>query len=216
MGWKGTIRSINAIDNRITREAKRRERKDQKEIDKLQKKIIKLKDNREKILMSLKNDYASGKVSETEYKDLAGRMSDISDELIIFGKTPGVTLGKNYICGKIDKKEFENIRLELVPRELDAEKDFILSCIKTKQEKLILFKDSCNKIEENICQKCGQSKKFFKPLQTIDNITLCGSCTREYKSLILYEGFEGVYLTVEPFKITNQINLSVGIKQEWF
>lgn len=215
MGWKGTLKSINAANNRAIKASERRQRQQQKEAEKIQKKLNKIEESKEKVLSAPKNDYAAGKISDDQYKSLKERMNDISDELIMFGKTPAVTLGKKYLCGKIDKEQFDAVRTELVPKALDQEKNDILSVVSKKQENVKSFKKACKHTKENICQKCGQPKKLLKPLRKVDEILLCNSCSREYKNITHYEGFDGVYLTAEPCEISDDIVLSVGIKQEW-
>ena len=110
MGWKGTLRTLKASHNRSVRASERQARQEQKKFDNLSKKLQKIEDSREKVHMALKNDFAAGKLSKEEYDKLESRMDDVTDELLVFGKTPAVTLAKKYVCGKIDKEQFDVVR----------------------------------------------------------------------------------------------------------
>lgn len=213
MGWKGTLRTINSASNQIAKENERRVRKEERETEKYNKKLAKIEESKEKIKTALNNDYAAGKINDEEYVNLTKRMDDISDELIVFGKSAGVTLGKRYVCGKIDHDQFTQMSSEFIPAELYDEKNLILSEIKRKQENLMMFKDACNHLPD-ICQHCSQPKSFLKPLHKIDDFNLCGKCLRDYKNITEYKGFEGDYLIADPFSISDTIYLSVAIRKE--
>lgn len=213
MGWKGTVRAINSASNKIAKENERRIRQQERETERYNKKLVKIEESREKIKTALNNDYAAGKINDGEYVNLTKRMDDISDELIVFGKSAGVTLGKRYVCGKIDNDQFTQMSSEFIPTELYKERDSILSIIKEKQDNLIKFKDTCNNLS-NVCQKCNQDKSFLKPLHKIDDFNLCGKCLRNYKNIKEYNGFDGNYLIADPISISETMSLSVSIRKE--
>jgi hypothetical protein len=214
MGWKGTLRSINAVSNRIAKEQERNTRLRAKEVEKLSKKIEKLRDQKEKVKEALNNEYASGKIQSDRYKLLSSRMEHITDELIVFGKTAGVTLGKRYVCGKIEKEDFDKLCSELVPKGLYEERDLILSQAKLVQKNTEDFRGSCKSIPEQ-CNKCLKPKGFFRHLKKIDNITLCNKCSNNYGKLKYYSGFQGVYLIAKPCEVSNNMTISVSIRQEY-
>jgi hypothetical protein len=214
MGWRGTIKSINAAHNRIVREDERRIRHQEKEADKYSKKVEKIEDAREKIKLALDNEYAAGRVGDKEYEQLRERMKDISDELLVFGKSAGVTLGKRYVCGKIDHNQFIEMLHEFVPVELYGEKASVIKEVKKRQEDLLQFRSTCIQ-ETDICQKCSKAKGLFRSLYNNDGIMLCNKCTEEYKSLKIYRGFDGIYLAADPCEISDQMCMSVSIKREW-
>lgn len=214
MGWKGTIKSISAASNRAAREEERLSRKLEREEEKIRKKLAKLDDSKEKIENALKSDYASGKIDNEKYQGLLGRSTDISDELIVFGKSAGITLGKRYVCGKIGKEEFEKISLELIPADLDKEKDLIIGQIGRLQKDLGEFKRSCSDSLTH-CQKCSMQKGVFRPLRKFDKLILCGKCLSEYKAIKNYNGFEGVYLIADPCEVLGDMALIIRIQSDW-
>lgn len=214
MGWKGTVRSINAANNRHNRSVERRNRLEQKELDKLRKKVAKIEENREKVLMALKGDFAADKLTKQEYEKLQERMADVTDELLIFGKTPAVTLCKKYVCGKIDREKFDLVRAELVPEKLDQERKAVIEAVAEKQAKLEAFVSSCNN-KEKCCNKCGKEKKWYSLFGHVDGLCLCRDCTKEHISCSKYEGFEGEYLSAEPCEITENMKIDVALKQSW-
>ncbi len=215
MGWRGAIRSINAASNRAAKERDRNLRFQAKETEKLSKKLQDIKDKKEKIKEALNNEYAAGKISSDQYALLSKRMEDISDELIIFGKVAGVTVGKRYVCGKIEKEEFEKLRSELVPAELYRERDLVLSQVGAIQKNITDFKKSCVQ-KDGFCSKCSKPKGLFRHLKEIDGMIVCGACTKNYEKLKYYNGFRGTYITANPCEVEDQMSISLAVRKEYY
>jgi hypothetical protein len=141
-------------------------------------------------------------------------MQDITDELLVFGKAAGTALGKRYVCGKIDKVEFEKLRAALVPVGVYQEKKLIESQIKKSQNEIEEFKKSCS-ASPNICSKCKKPKKFFSWLRVEDGLLLCGKCRRELAILKHYDGFNGVYVVSNPCEVQARMNIVVSIRSTY-
>lgn len=214
MGWKGAIRSFSAASNKHSKSMNRRARAQQKDLDILRKKLEKIQESREKVLMALKNRFADNSITREEYEKLQGRMTEVTDEILIFGKTPAVTLCKNYVCGEIDKATFDEVRAALVPVALDAERNSIMTAVAEKQKQQADFLSGCS-AKEGSCGKCGKEKKWYSIFGQINNISTCGKCISKYKSYCKYSGFNGDYLTVEPCEVTQDTKLNVSLKQTW-
>ena len=214
MGWKGTLRSINTEAKRVQRENERTDRQQTREEEKFQRKIQKIEEKREKVREALNNDYAAGKINKEQFTTFSERIGDITDELIVFGKAVGVTLGKRYVCGKIDKVEFENLRSAIVPHELYTEKDIVVLDIKKIQQNILDFKESCLS-DEGVCQKCNKLKGLLRPLHEVDAMILCGSCLREYKKSKQYNGFTGDYIIAPLCEVSENMTLSISIRKEY-
>lgn len=215
MGWKGTIRSVIAANNRSIKEREREQKYLIKEQNKLNKKVQIIEERRDKIVQALKNDYAAGKINTDEYNSLFKRESDITYELLVFGKAAAVTLGKRYLCGKIDKKEFESLRDELVPADLYIERHIISSRIDLIKSSIKIFQDNCKNVIPINCMKCGKQKNFFRRLSNIDGLRLCSSCKKAYKNIKTFEGYNGNYLFVKPCLVNRDTEIDLTIKQEY-
>ena len=213
MGWKGAVRSISAASNAAARESERANKQAFRESERLRKKYEKIVEKKEKIDEALNLELAKGKIDHAKHDELEKRMDDISDELIVFGKAAGVALGKRYVCGKIEKEEFETIRSEIVPEKLYQEKDQIIADVSNKQNKCIVFAESCSK-SEGVCQKCGKEKGLFSPIKEIDEMKLCGKCSAEFKKMRHYDGFSGEYIKADPCEVEDKMQLHISIRQE--
>ncbi len=64
---------------------------------------------KKRIMEALRRKFSAGKISRSEYESLKKRMKDISDELVVFGNSAGVILGKKYVCGTLSKEDFNQI-----------------------------------------------------------------------------------------------------------
>lgn len=215
MGWKGTLRSISAASNRFAKEQQRQHNQLVRAHTKYTKKIQQIEDRREKIEQALKGEYASGKLTDERYASLSGRLIDITDELLVFGKTPGVALGKRYVCGKIDKEGFIKLRNELVPQQVYYEMETIANTIKQMQDRELQFINNCSD-EIGKCQSCNRPKGFFRPIRLVENKMLCNSCKSTYTSLKQFPGFNGIYVAAAPCVISHGMILPVVIKQEYY
>jgi len=201
MGYKSTLRSISAASNRAAREAERKRRQKEKELERLQKKIIGLNEKMEKVLHALDGIYASGKINKDEYEKLKSRKSDIGLELLAIAKTPGVTLAKRYLTGKIDKDEFKNMQKDLLPGELFEEKEKIKKDADEIIKKIKKFNKDCKEATEDVCQHCGTKKAFLRPIKIEDGLQLCGGCKLKLLKIQKYKGFSGKYLTIAPIRV---------------
>lgn len=214
MGWRGLARSLNAANNRAIRAREKAQRQINRQTEKINKKIGKIAEQRDKVEESLKTELASGKVKSTEYGSLLKRMEDITDELLVFGKSAGTALGKRYVCGKIDKAEFEKLRVALVPAGLYQEKSLIESQIKKIQNEIEEFKKNCS-ATENACSKCKKPKKFFRWLRVEDGLLLCGRCRQELDDLKKYAGFNGVYVVTNPCEVSERMTITISIRSTY-
>ncbi|MFN4247265.1 MAG: hypothetical protein ACK4EY_06055 [Flavipsychrobacter sp.] len=215
MGWKGTMRSVIAANNRSIKEREREQKQLIKEQNKFYKKVQIIEERRDKIIQALKNDYAAGKINSDEYDRLSLRISDITYELLVFGKAAAVTLGKRYLCGKIEKEEFESLRNELVPAPVYKEMETISYKVDLIKSSITAFKESCKNTITTNCMKCEKQKSFFRSLHIIDNLRLCSSCTRAYKNIKTFDGFNGIYLLVQPCLINSDTEVDMIVRQEY-
>jgi len=218
MGYKSTLRTIDASLNKSIRENERENRRQLREDERLQKKMIKVQEKMEKILNALQDLYAKGKMTEDEYKQLQERQGDIKPTLIIFGKAPGVSLAKRYITGKIEKEEFEKIQNELLPSDLGEEEELILKIIGERQSEIQSFHDSCNSKEEKICQKCSKKGGFFSKIRPFRGKSLCSGCRSKIEDIHNFPGHSGVYFDVDAFEVVaeDSTQIPVRLKNEYF
>lgn len=214
MGWRGAVRSLNAANNRAIRAREKAQRQIERQTEKINKKIGKIAEQKDKVEESLKAELASGKVSSTEYESLLTRMDDITDELLVFGKAAGTTLGKRYVCGKIEKVEFEKLRAALVPAGLYQEKGLIESQIKEAQNDVEEFKKNCS-AAPNACAKCKKPRKFFRWLKEEDGLLLCRKCRKELTNLKHYKGFEGLYVVTNPCEVRERMSINISIRSTY-
>ena len=219
MGYKSVLRSMGAAANKASRENERNARKIQKEEERVNKKIAGVEAKMEKIEDALSDQLAKGKVDHGKFSKLLKRKDDIGIDLIIFGKTPAISAAKRYICGKIEKKEFEEICSSIISPEIREEKSKIKDEYNGLLSKIENFKKSCNSNNKDICQKCGKQKSLFNPIKSVEDLKLCGKCKKELKQLTNYISYSGDYFFVNSHKISiNEIekpNLSVNIFQEY-
>ncbi len=176
MGYKSILRSAISASDRAAKQAERKERQELREQERIQRKITKVNEAMEKVIQALEDIYAKGKIDKARHGELKKRKSDISLELIVIAKTPGISLAKRYITGAIDKDEFEKIQKDLFPPELFEEKRIINESISNIEKELKKFRESCKNNKENECQYCGKEKSLFNPLKIEDGLRLCGKC----------------------------------------
>ena len=219
MGYKSILRSTISTSNKAVKEAERRERRELKETERTQRKIAKIDEKMKKVIQALEDIYAKGKIDRDQYEKFKQRESDISLDLIVIAKTPGISLAKRYITGAIDKDEFNKIQKDLLPLELFEEKTIINESISNIEKELKKFRENCKNNKENECQYCGKKRSFFNPLKIEDGLKLCGKCRSWLLNVQNYKGFSGNYFTVSPLKITfsnidNGIKADVNLKNE--
>lgn len=214
MGWRGAVRSLNAANNRAIRAREKAQHQIERQTEKINKKIGKISEQKDKVEESLKTELASGKISSAEYGSLLKRMEDITEELLVFGKAAGTTLGKRYVCGKIDKAEFEKLRAALVPAGLYQEKNLIESQIKKAQNDVEEFKKNCSAIP-NACSKCKKPRKFFRWLKEEDGLLLCRKCRDKLADLKHYKGFDGLYIVTNPCEVRDQMRITISIRSTY-
>lgn len=214
MGYKGFIRSVSAASNRARRKSERRERQQAKAVAQFQRKASKIEEQQKKILAELDEEYAKGKVTKEKYDELRKRADDISLELLVFGKSSGVSLGKRYITGKIDQAEFERVKKDILPPGVVEEKGHIDRTIEDMKEKVADFEKNCQHLGLSICKSCGKQKSLLGFFKETDGMLLCGRCARTLKSLRTFPGFSGVYFKADACYLELGKNVSVSIKQE--
>ncbi|PCJ22005.1 MAG: hypothetical protein COA96_14995 [SAR86 cluster bacterium] len=215
MGYKGSMRSVVAASRAISREAERSRKATERGETQIRKKIDAINEKQNKVFDAVRELYAKGKITEEEYRELEKRKEDVQLDLIIFGKAAGVALGKRYICGKIDKKEFERIKDELLPVGYVDEKIGFEDALKHIKSDTESFKQRCStESEENICQKCGNKGSWFKKIHQYFELSLCGKCKSELKRIRTYPMFDGEYIAIESF-IVGVGESNLRIKQEY-
>lgn len=219
MGYKSILRSAISASDRASKEAERKERQGLREQERIQRRITKVNETMRKVIQALEDIYAKGKIGKDQYEKLKQRESDISLELIVVAKNPGISLAKRYITGAIDKDEFEKIQKDLLPPELFEEKRIINESINNVEKELKKFRENCKNEKENQCQFCSKEKSLFTPLKIEDRLRLCGKCRSWLLNTQNYKGFSGNYFTVSPMKITfsdidNGIKVDINLKNE--
>lgn len=205
--------------NTAAKEAERDARRIQREEERVNKKIAGIETKMEKIVDTLNDQLAKGKVNHDEYSKLLKRKGDIGLDLIVFGKTPAVSAAKRYICGKISKQEFEEICSNIISPEIGDEKSELMDKYNSLLTKIENFKKSCNSDNKDTCQKCSKQKSFFSPIKSVEDLKLCSKCKKELEQLTNFKGLSGTYFFINPHRISiNEIenpSLSVNIHQEY-
>jgi hypothetical protein len=201
MGYKSIINSMQSAANAAAKESEREERKLQKEQERIERNLKKIEEKKEKIIIALNDLLANGKIDKEKYKELCKRKSEISTDLIVFGKSAAVSLCKRYVCGKIDKDEFKEICSDLISPDIINEKQEIINEYKNQLNKIKEFKNECKINSEQECQRCGKKKSLFNPIKEIDGLKLCGKCKQDLQSLLNFKEYNGEYFYVESHKI---------------
>jgi hypothetical protein len=219
MGYKSTLKSLSAASNAAARESERNRKRLQREQERLDKKIAALEEKKAKITDSLNDQFAKGKIDKKRHEELLQREPEITFDLLIFGKSAATSAAKRYICGTIEKGEFESLCKSIIPTEVIEEKQEIADNYNKLIEDIKDFKNSC-KERENECHKCGKKKGIFSPLSDVESVKLCGKCKREFKNLLNFKGVNGNYFYVAPHTISlNDIEkpqLQINIQQDCF
>lgn len=185
-------------------------------IERYEKKDQLASERRSKPLEKLKEQYAAGKIDKATYEKLAVRDSEITKDIVIFGRGSGVKLAERYVLGKLSSEEFENLKNELLG-DAEAEKDLIFEEYKMVASRV---NDFVEKVRGNKsgtqCNNCNKPKKFFSPLSNVSDFMLCRSCHTDYKSICRYEGKNGAYYVAEASVIDPDIKnvLSISILPE--
>lgn len=201
MGYKKILRYGLSTVKKVADEAEREEKRKAREEERIQRKIKKINERMITITQALEDLYAKGKIGEDKFKELLQRKDDISLDLLVIGKTPGVSLAKRYITGKIDKHEFEKIKKDILPFDLFEEKKIIQEEFDNTKKELRSFRENCKKDVENECQSCGKKKSFLDSLKIEDGLKLCRKCRSQLLNLQNYKGFQGKYFEVHPLRI---------------
>lgn len=217
MGYKSAIRSVKSSVNKAVKEVEKQQRQQGRAKERLHKKAVALDDKKESIMVALRQEYASGKITQEKFNELKIRENDISLELLILGKSAGAALAKRYVCGKIDKPEFEQIKKEILPAGYFVERNMLLEGFLSRQKALAGFRQQCNPAEEEgICQKCGVKKGFFKPVNSYDNLLLCGKCKEALEIFKNYPGFKGEYIMTPAKVLEGGEKVQVLVKPEYW
>ena len=161
---------------------------------------------------ALKEQLKIGKIGRKEFNILKKRMNDVSDDLVAFGSSAGIILGKKYVCGVIDKEDFEQIKCDLLPASLEEEKEYVISEIEKHKESLSMFKQVCTH-DEHVCQKCHRDKLFYMKFKEAEGIKLCGGCYEIYKKHKNYSGYYGRYIISKPCKIDEESKSEFSIRE---
>lgn len=215
MGYKSVLRSTSSSIKKTSREYERVQRAKQRDKERLQKKIEKLEEKRGKVIGSLQDLYAKGKISKGDYSKLLQREKDIKYPLLCFGKAAGVSLAKRYICGKITPDEFNEMQRDLIPEGVFDEQNTIVQELERQRVSLNDFKQELFEGNKINCQKCKKKKSLFSPLKEYNGFELCGSCKKRYVDLQTYKGFIGDYFEVESFPVDSEI-VNVNLRSEYF
>lgn len=183
----------------------------QKYLERHSKKIQLATERRNKPLEALKNLYATGKITKAVYEDLAKRDSDVTIDLMIFGRGAGIKLAERYVLGKINNDEFETLKNEILG-EPEAEKDSIVEGYKVVVKGVSDFVEKVRQQKsDEQCNNCGKQKKFFSPLSTVSDFKLCGSCKKQFNHMCAYQGFNGQYYSSESSTINPDVKNSLSL-----
>lgn len=219
MGYKSILRSLSAAANASARESERTKKRLEREQERMEKKILKLEEKKAKITDSLNDLFAKGKIDKKEYEKLLKRESEIAFDLLVFGKTAATSAAKRYICGKVDKEEFQAICETIIPSEVSEEKQEIIEGYDQLLEEIKDFVKSC-RAQENQCHKCSKKKGIFRPLSDIGNMKLCKKCKKELNKLLNHKGMNGTYFYVSPHMISldeiEDCQIQINIQQDHF
>jgi uncharacterized membrane protein len=148
MGYKSVIRSVKSSVNKAVKEGQRQQKQQARVKERLSKKASVYDDKKESLVIALQREYASGKISQERFNELKNRENDIGLELLIFGQAAGIALGKRYICGKIDKPEFERIKREILPQGYFIERNMLAEGFTSRKKAIEVFKQGCRPVEE--------------------------------------------------------------------
>ncbi len=156
--------------------------------------------NKMKIKRALVSQYRRGLIDSDTFLQLAARMEEITDDLMTMGNTTGVVLGKKYVCGSLDKDDFEKIKCDLVPASREDEEQYVHALFAKRKARLTAFREHLTG-DLNVCQKCHRDSNFLSPLRELDEMILCKSCLEYYERNKYFTGFEGVYISCDPCEI---------------
>jgi hypothetical protein len=172
-----------------------------------------------KVISALEEHYVQGRINKNRYMQLMNRKSDITIDLIIFGKLLYVTFAIKYITGELNRDEYFKIVNDIFPEDIIHEKKRItLDIIKIIND-LEDFERSIKITEKDTCQLCEAKESLFNKLKIFENYRLCGKCRKYLIDTEKYEGFTGSYFIVNPFMISlqeikNNIDIEVFINNE--
>lgn len=211
MGYKSVLRSVNASVNKSARASEQRQRQQQraaqkvynqsvKELERQQKKLARLEEKLNKVYEALDQKYATGKIDAAKFEELKSRKSDIGIELVVLGEAAGVALGKRYMTGEIDKKEFDTIYLATMPTGYITERDSLKSKLDSIVTNAKQFKTECDKTTG--CQHCGMKPSLFKRVKNFEGCQLCVPCTKAIQSILYSPEFNGIYFSGPAYNYT--------------
>jgi|GEM_PF-4451731 len=172
-----------------------------------------IKRRKKRIKAALKEQLAIGKIDRARYNSLKKRMNDISDELVVFGESAGVILGTKYVCGVLDKEDFDQIKCDFLPVDLEEEKSQIISEIEKRKESLRVFKEVCSH-DKNVCQKCHCDKGLFSSLKKVEGMKLCNSCFNVYEKHKHFDGYHGKYIIASPTEIDEDTTPTFTLRED--
>lgn len=209
MGYKSTLRSINAAGKRAEADARRRKREKERQ----QKRQAKINEKMLKIFDELENLYAKGKIDKKEFDQLKKRQADISVDLVIFGKTPGVTLGKRYVTGKITQEEFDKMQADILPPEVYLEKEKIKAELYEIHMHQKSFRKDCK--FDTGCARCGTEGSLINSVKDRGDENLCRKCFKIYRKLSNYR-HDGEYYLVNKGNIPYGGTVDITVKPEHY
>lgn len=188
-------------------------------LERIQKIYDKANSDNLKIISSLEDYYVEGRINKDKYMYLMNRKSDITIDLIIFGKILYVSFAVKYITGEISREEYFRIIKEIYPEDFICEREKINNDIKKLINDLENFKKSVKITEKDTCQLCEASESLFNKLKTIENIKLCSECRKYLLDTEKYEGLAGKYFLVNPVMlnlddISKNIDIDVFINND--
>ncbi len=204
MGYKSIVRSLASSGNKILKEQEKQQKAKSRQQEKVQKNVQKIIEKQNKIYESLDDIYAKGKLSKKEYESLKLRKPAITLELIVLGKSAGVSLGKRYITGQIDDLEFQKIQKEILPHGFFNDQKILQSQVAEVQEKFKNFQKECNAKQQDACMYCAKKKGFLTPLKGVGQFLLCNKCSKALENILHFKGFSGEYLEADSIKFTPQ------------
>jgi hypothetical protein len=159
-----------------------------------------VRQNKLRVKRALMEQYKKGIIDSEMFLQLAARMEEITDDLMALGNATGVVLGKKYVCGKLDREDFEAIKCDLVPASKEDEEKYVDELFKRRKERLKGFREHLAR-DLNVCQKCHRDGNFFSPLHELEEMILCKSCIELYERNKYFTGFRGEHIECDPIEI---------------
>ena len=143
-----------------------------------------VRQNKLRVKRALMDQYKKGIIDSDTFLQLAARM----------------VLGKKYVCGKLDRDDFEAIKCDLIPASKEDEERLVYELFERRKERLRGFRGHLAH-DLNVCQKCHRDGNFFSPLQELEEMILCKNCIELYERNKYFTGYRGEHIECDATEI---------------